>query len=322
MYAGKPDRVPQKIGYLLLPNFPLMAFSSAIEPLRAANTLAGSALYQWDLLSIDGRPVSASNGITIMPDGMLEPDPAHQTVYVVGGAGSEHVRDPKVINWLRRISRMGVQIGAVSSAQYVLARAGLLDGRRCTIHWEYIDTFREEYPDLNVTDELFEIDGPIITCSGGTAAIDLMLHMIAANHGHGLAARVSEWYIHTQIREQSDHQRMSLRSRIGVSHPKLLAAIAFMEENLETPMDRDDIADAVDLSTRQLERLFRKHLNNTPRRYYFALRMNRARHLLRRTSLSVLDVALACGFVSASHFAKCYREHFGQSPKRDRAIAG
>lgn len=319
MFQGPPDKLPQHFGYLMLPNFSLMAFSSAIEPLRAANTLSGRELYRWTLLSADMAPVAASNGIAVMPDRAIGDKQHYDAVIAIGGAGTERVKDPRIISYLRRIARMGAYLGAISTAPYVLAHAGLLDHRSCTIHWEYMDGFREDYPHLDVTDELFEIDGPIFTCSGGTAAIDLMLHMISAQHGHDLAAAVSEWFIHKQIREQSEHQRMALRFRVGVSHPKLLAAIEKMEENLEAPVDREEIAEAVGLSTRQLERLFRKYLNATPRKYYFALRMQRARILLRQTTMSVLEVALACGFVSASHFAKCYREFFGASPRQDRS---
>eukprot|EP00752_Nemacystus_decipiens_P000256 g256.t1 len=289
MFQGPPDKLPQHFGYLMLPNFSLMAFSSAIEPLRAANTLSGRELYRWTLLSADMAPVAASNGIAVMPDRAIGDKQHYDAVIAIGGAGTERVKDPRIISYLRRIARMGAYLGAISTAPYVLAHAGLLDHRSCTIHWEYMDGFREDYPHLDVTDELFEIDGPIFTCSGGTAAIDLMLHMISAQHGHDLAAAVSEWFIHKQIREQSEHQRMALRFRVGVSHPKLLAAIEKMEENLEAPVDREEIAEAVGLSTRQLERLFRKYLNATPRKYYFALRMQRARILLRQTTMSVLE---------------------------------
>ncbi|MDF1747287.1 MAG: GlxA family transcriptional regulator [Alphaproteobacteria bacterium] len=310
---------PEQFGFLLLPSFSMMAFASAVEPLRAANTIAGSKLYEWTMISMDGQAVPASNSIDIMPNTSVATEKRFDYLFVVGGTGAEKIRDPRALNFVRKLTRVGTVIGAVSTAPYLLAYAGLLDNKRCTIHWEYIDSFREDFPHLDITEELFEIDGQIITCSGGTASIDLLLHLISHSHGHDLATHVSEWFLHKQIREQSEHQRMALRFRVGVSHPKLLSAIQFMEENLETPLEREEIAEVVGLSTRQLERLFRKYLNSTPRKYYFGLRMQRARILLRQTSMSVLDVALASGFVSASHFAKCYREFFGHSPRRDRA---
>lgn len=309
----------EHFGYFLLPSFSLMAYASAVEPLRAANTIAGKPLYRWTVITIDGEPVTASNGMDVVAKADVRSDERYDYLFVVGGTGAEKFKDPRAVNYLRRLSRMGTRIVAVSTAPYLLAHAGLLDSRRCTIHWEYLDGFREDFPHLDITDELYEVDGSILTCSGGTASLDLLLHMISDDHGHDLAAHVSEWFLHKQIREQSEHQRMSLRFRVGVSHPKLLASIQHMEENLESPLDREEIAEAIGLSTRQLERLFRKYLNSTPRKYYFGLRMQRARVLLRQTTMSVLDVALACGFISASHFAKCYREYFGYSPRRDRA---
>ncbi len=321
IFDGPADRLPQRAGFLLLPNFSLMAFSSAIEPLRAANVISGKPLYEWSILSVDGEAVAASNGILIVPDfGMV--DRGYDFVAIVGGTGAELMQDPALLNWCRRLVRMGTDLGAISSAPYVLANAGLLDNRVCTIHWEFLDGFREDHPDLDVSNELYEIDGPIFTVSGGTASIDVMSRLIEIQHGHALAAHVSEWFLHKRIRDRSEHQRMDLRSRVGVSHPKLLAAIELMEANLELTLNREDIAQQVNLSTRQLERLFRKYLNSTPRRYYFALRMHKAQVLLRQTSMPILDIALASGFVSASHFAKCYREFFGRTPREDRMPHG
>lgn len=317
IFDGPPDRTPQRFAYLLLPNFSLMAFASSVEPLRAANAITGRTLYDWTFMSPDGGPVATSNGITIVPDRPMGEE-VYDAVFLVGGTGAERIDDPRVFNWLRRMLRMGASLGAVSTAAYVLARAGLLDDRRCTIHWEYLEGFREDFPHLDVTEELYEVDGPIVTVSGGTASIDMMSHLIEVQHGHELATHVSEWFLHKQIRAGSEHQRMDLRARVGVSHPKLLAAINLMEENLEATLNREEIAEQVHLSTRQLERLFRKYLNATPRRYYFTLRMHKAQILLRQTSMPILDVALACGFVSASHFAKCYREFFGRTPRQDR----
>jgi transcriptional regulator GlxA family with amidase domain len=200
----------------------------------------------------------------------------------------------------------------------VLARAGLLDGYRCTIHWENLPGFAEEFPDIEVIAELYEIDRNRFTCSGGTAALDMMLNLIALNLGHDIAAGVADQLMHHRIRSGYEGQRMELRARLDISHPKLLEAITNMEENLETPMSCAELARGVGLSPRQLERLFRKHLSRSPTHYYLGLRLDRARFLLLQTSLSILNVALACGFVSASHFSKCYREYFGWAPSDER----
>jgi len=223
-------------------------------------------------------------------------------------------------SWLRKMARKGADVGALCTGSQILARAGLLDGYRCTIHWENLASFIEDFPEIEVTPELFEIDRGRFTCAGGTAAIDLMLNVIARQHGHELAAGVADQCMHDRIRDQHDHQRMSLPARLGVRHPKLLSVIDVMEKNLEEPLNRIDLARDAGLSTRQLERLFRKYLNRLPARYYLELRLNKARLLLVQTNMSIIDVALACGFVSASHFSKCYRDFFGRTPRKERGL--
>lgn len=308
----------QRFGFLLVPQFPLMAFTSAVEPLRAANRISGRPLYAWQVLSADGKPVNSSSGIDIVADSGLEQNERLDTLFVVAGLEAHKYVNKPVFAWLRRLARSGCRLGALSAGSYVLARAGLLEGRRCTIHWENAAAFREAFPGIEVTEELFEVDDGRLTCSGGTAALDLMLSLIGLEHGRGLATKVAEQFIHERIRDTHDHQRMALRNRLGISHPKMLAVIGDMERHLEDPLPRSELARRAELSTRQLERLFRRYLDRTPTRYYLELRLARARHLLSESALSILDVALACGFVSASHFSKCYRECFGKTPREER----
>ncbi len=320
MFNGPPDRIPQKLGFYLRPRFSMMSFAAAIEPLRAANRLSGKQLYEWHIFSTRTGPVEASNGIAVIPERRFDEVERFPTVIVCSGIGAERLRDEKLFAWLRRLSRQGAQLGAISGGAYALARAGLLAGRRCTLHWEHIPGFTEEFPDIAVSDELFEIDGPVFTCAGGSASLDMMLHLIASQYDHDLAAAVSEQFIHDRIRDSSDRQRMALRMRLGLSHPKLVGAIAVMEENLEEPVSPEALARVIELSNRQLERLFRKYLHCTPARYYLDLRLKRARSLLRQTTMSVLDVAVACGFASASHFSKRYRDLFDRTPRTDRGV--
>lgn len=316
----RPDS-PERIGILLVPNFSMMAFTSAIEPMRSANRMSGRTLYSWHLFSKDGGPVEASNGIAIMPDAAMSDGAMMPTMIVCASIDVHLYRDKEVFSWLRKIARRGARIGALCTGSHILARAGLLDGHRCTIHWENIPGFVEEFPDIEVTTELFETGVNRFTCSGGTAALDMMLNMIATRHGHDLAAAVSDQFIHDRIRSATDHQRMTLQSRLGVRDNKLISVISQMEANIDEPLSRADLAASVGLSPRQLERLFRKHLDATPKHYYLELRLHRARQLLMQTGMSVLDVALACGFVSASHFSKCYREFFGNTPREDHRAA-
>jgi len=316
---GNPAReLPQRIGFVLVPNFSMIAFSCATETLRLANRASGRQLYDWPIYSVDGRPVRASSGIQLTPDGCLENASALHTIVVCAGVEVQRFQSKSAISWLRRMARKGADIGALCTGSHILARAGLLDGYRCTIHWENLAGFVEEFPEIPVTNELFEIDRNRFTCSGGTAAIDLMLNLIARQHGHSLAAGIADQFMHDRIRDQHDRQRMSLPARLGVRHPKLLAVIELMETNLEEPLSRSELARSAGLSTRQLERLFRKYLGRSPARYYLELRLDRARLLLLQTNMSIIDVALACGFVSASHFSKCYRDFYGRTPRKER----
>ena len=321
-----PANAAETILFLLIPDFSMIAFTSAIEPLRIANRLSGRRLYEWRLLSRDGAPVSASNGIAIQVGGAVaDTEPPGSgvlpAVVLCGGLGSEHYQNRDVLAWLRRWDRRGAQLGALCTGAHVLARAGLLDRHRCTIHWENLPGFIEAFPEIPVTSDLYEIDRNRFTCSGGTAALDLMLHRIALAHGDELATKVSEQCIVDRIRGPHDRQRMPLRVRLGVHHPKLIHAVEIMEGNIEEPLSQEELADRIDLSRRQLERLFRRHLGRTPAQFYLETRLERARHLLFQTDMPIMSVACATGFVSASHFTTCYRQMFGKTPRAERVRA-
>ena len=309
-----------KIGFFLVPDFSFIAFSSAVEPLRLVNRVANSQLYGWSCYSYDGNPVEASNGVKVEVDGSYSDIDVMPSVIVCGGNDIHNQANPKLIAKLRRLSSHGAALGAVCTGSHILAQAGLLDGYKCTIHWENMDGFAEQFPEIEVSDDLFEIDRNRFSCAGGTSALDMMLHIIAQQYGHDTASLVSDMMIHHRIRDGHERQRMALRTRLGVSHPKLLAVISHMEETLEEPVSCANLAKSVNLSTRQLERLFRKYLHHAPTRYYLELRLSRARFLLLQTSMPILDVALACGFVSASHFSKCYREFFERTPSEERRV--
>ena len=318
--GAQPRRLPQRFAFVLVPRFSMIAFTGAVECLRLANRAAGKALYHWRVATVDGQPISASNGIAMHPDVALEQVGEVDAVALCAGIDVQLFEDKRLLSWLRLMDRKGVDIGALCTGSHVLARAGLLDGYHCTIHWENLAGFAEAFPQLEVSPELFEIDRNRFTCAGGTAAIDMMLNVISLQHGHELAAKVADQFMHERIRDRHDQQRMSLPARLGVRHPKLLSIIEIMEKNLEEPLARSALAKLAGLSTRQLERLFRKYLSRSPARYYLELRLNRARLLLLQTNMSVIDVALACGFVSASHFSKCYRDFFGRTPRKERGL--
>ena len=324
--ARTADTPTEVILFLLVPDFSMIAFTSAIEPLRIANRLSGKRLYDWRLVSRDGGPVAASNGIAIQVESPIPAyDPAAggapPTIVLCGGLGSERFQDKEVFAWLRKWDRRGAELGAVCTGAHVLARAGLLDGHRCTIHWENLPGFIEAFPEIQVTSDIYEIDRTRFTCSGGTAALDLMLHRIGERHGDELATKVSEQCIVDRIRGPHDRQRMPLRVRLGVHHPKLIRAVELMEANIEEPLGQEMLARYIGLSRRQLERLFRRHLGRTPAQYYLETRLERARHLLYQTDMPIMSIACATGFVSASHFTTCYRQMFGKTPRAERVRA-
>jgi transcriptional regulator GlxA family with amidase domain len=313
----KPPR-SQTVGFLLIPGFALMSYSSAMEPLRAANHLSGRTLYTWKHVSPDGNPVPASNGVQIIPDHAVGDRIALDMLFVCAGGNPAAFKDQKTLQWLRGLARKGTKIGGVSGGPFILARAGLLSGHRCTIHWEHVPAFLEEFPDVDLTRTLFEADGDRLTCAGGIASLDMMNAIIEKVHGHALANSVSEWFLHTKVRATDDPQRMALRERFAVSHDRLLRVLEHMEANLEGPVSRSELARIAKLSLRQLERLFQTHLKRTLKEHYLDLRLGRARQLLNESSLSILEIAIACGFVSSSHFSRVYRVRFGRSPRDER----
>jgi len=265
--------------------------------------------------------VTASNGVTIIPDCGTRTERSADMVFVCAGGNPAVFNDKASFAWLRRLARKGTALGGISGGPYVLARAGLLDERRATLHWEHMPAFREAFPKVSVVPSLFEIDGNRITCSGGISALDMMVALIARDHGGQLAASVGDWFLHTHIREGYGPQRMDLRYRLGIADERLLRVVGAMEMNLETPLPREDLARRAGLSLRQLERLFHAHVGHGIHRHYRWLRLERARKLLRETSLPVLDVALATGFPSASQFARAYAQTFDEPPSRTRARA-
>ena len=304
--------------FVLLDRFTMLCFASAVEALRIANRMSGRTLYEWALAGDGGEVAYCSAGIGYKLDMDLEELTREDTIMLCGGIDVQSATTKRILNWLRREARRGSVVGGLCTAGYTLAKAGLLDGKRATIHWENQDSFSEEFEDVTLTKSVFVIDGNRITTAGGTASIDLMLKIIANDHGEELANLVADQLIYTSIRTDQDTQRLSIPTRIGVRHPKLSQVIRMMEHNIEDPISPASLAKEVGMSTRQLERLFRRYLSRSPKRYYMELRLAKARNLLMQTDMSVINVALACGFASPSHFSKCYRAQYDTTPYRER----
>jgi transcriptional regulator GlxA family with amidase domain len=309
-----------RIGFLLIPEFALMSYASAIEPLRAANVLTGKSLYRWRHISIQGDEIVASNGVRIQADASIANVGRLDTIVVCAGGNPQVFHHPPTLAFLRKVARHGVRLGGVSAGPYLLAKAGLLDGYRCTVHWEHIPAFTETFPFLHLSHSLFEIDRDRFTCAGGIAALDMMHALIRIDHGPSVAAAVSDWFLQTEVRRGEVAQRLSPTERFGVHHPKLVATLSRMEQNIEAPLAPKRLAGLAGISVRQLERLFAQHLHTTLRKRYLQIRTERARLLLRQTTMPVGEIALATGFSSPMHFSRTYRGQFGLTPRQERMV--
>lgn len=309
---------PKKVVFVLLEQFTLLPFAAALDCLRIANYTAGKELYRWELQGEGGETVTSSSGVVFNLDSDLGELGRDDRLLLCGGVDVRSNTTKRLISWLRREARRGISVGSLCTGAYALAKSGLLDGKRATIHWEQQDSFEEEFVDVELTKSVFVVSGNRMTAAGGTASLDLLLSLIAADHGEELANAVADQLIYSSIRTDQDPLRLSVPTRIGVRHPKLSQVIQMMEANIEEPISPSLLAKDVGMSTRQLERLFRRYLNRSPKRYYMELRLQKARNLLMQTDMSVINVALACGFASPSHFSKCYRSHYNTTPYRER----
>lgn len=315
----------RSIVFFLVSNFSMIAFATAIEPLRIANRMLGEEFYTWRLASMDGQAVLASNGVEVTVETNLKQERdalsssrRPSNTFLCSGVHVEEAVNKSLFAYIRENKNSGVTVGGLCTAAFLLAAAGLLKGKRCAIHWENLPGFAENFPDVEVYADLYEMDGNTWTCAGGTAALDMMLSMIESDLGEELVNRVCEQALTDRVRNPNDRQRLPLRARLGVQNAKVLSIIEYMEANITEPLQLIEIADYVGLSRRQIERLFQQHMGRSPARYYLEIRLDRARHLLMQSSMAVVDVAIACGFVSASHFSKCYREMYGKSPLQER----
>lgn len=317
------DSAPRSLvyGFYLVPGFALMAFTSVLEPLRAANVISGRPLYRWHMVTKDGRPVAPSAGVALVADAALDTPERLDRIVVCTGGAAHRFDDAKTFAWLRRQARRGVSLGAVADGSFLLARAGLLDGYECAIHWLSHPSFRESFPAVRLSASLYALDRDRFTSAGGTAAFDMMLEVIARDHGAALAMQVSEWFVHDPMRASADRQRLALRVRTGVNDGLLLEAISLMERQVEEPLRIARLATLLGLSQGRLERRFRQHTGLKPQEYYMLVRLRRADALLASSALSIKEIALACGFVSPSHFARRYRRLFRQSPGAARKRA-
>jgi len=310
---------PLRYGILLLPYASMADFAMVSETLARANQLAERKIYEFLTLSLDGNPVALSNGLHYPVDLPLSYSPRLDALLVFSGDISSEVNCEELARGINAQNIDTIPLAGIGCASYWLAKTGFLNKRRSTIHWQDINQFTESFPDVIVSPNLFEIDQNRMSCAGGAATLDFILSLITEQHGHEFSARLSEIFTMERVRPGNERQRIPLATRIGGSQPKLTEAVSLMEANIEEPLTTDDIAYLVGVSRRQLERLFKQYLGTVPSKYYLELRLNRARQLLQQTSKSIVQISLACGFSSGPHFSSTYRNHFGITPREERA---
>lgn len=304
--------------FLTLRNYSMIAMVNAVEALRMANVVTGQQYFEWSIATETEEPVAASNGLVLGPARKLDQIEKPDYVFVCGGTQVSSAVTPGVIGMLRRQAERGAVVGALCTGGYVLARAGLLNGYRASIHWENLSALREEFPRVLINDQLFTVDRNRITCSGGTAPLDLMLHLIEPAVGTRAVRQIAEQLILDHIRGEQEPQYVPLRARMGVMHKTLLHAARLMEDHIERPLPLETLAQRCGITRRQMERLFRRYVGCAPRQYYLQARLRRARELLRQTTMSITEIAVVCGFRTASHLCRKYREQFNQPPSTER----
>jgi AraC family transcriptional regulator, glycine betaine-responsive activator len=309
------------VGFLTLPSFSMIAFTSAVEVLRMANYVSRAQHYRWSVITHDGEPVRASNGMTVKPTRSLAEAGMPDVLIVCGGTHIRNAVDTNIKTLLAEVAAQNVPLGGICTGAYALMSAGLLDGYRCSVHWEDLSALHREFPHVQFADELFVIDRDRLTCTGGTAPLDLMLNLVGSRFGQNLAAQVSEQFILERIRGATDPQPIPVDARVGFSRAELIEVVRLMEANIEEPLSLEELARLVQLSQRHLQRMFKVYLSVSPTHYYLSLRLRRARDLLRTTDASIARVTTVCGFHSPCHFSKAYRAQFGHAPSVERRQA-
>lgn len=309
---------PQHFVFALVEDFTHLAFACAVDPLRIANLVSGRTLYRWSYASEDGKTATSSDGTAIVVHHAFADIPVCDRVFVLSGIHMRRKDYRSLIARLRFLDRSGTQVGALCSGAYALAKAGFLDGRKTAIHWDYHDSFMEEFPQVNLLGNVYIPDEKYITASGGTATADLMLHLIEKDHGYDLSVAVADQMVYNTVRNATSSQKVSLQSRNGIRNAHLVRAIKIMRDSLDEPPSAPAIAQQIGISKRQLERLFGKYLNTAPKKYMMEMRLEKAQHLLLQTEMSITEIALACGFDSSGNLSRAYKTAFGISPAMQR----
>lgn len=311
--------LPQRVAFVLLDNFSMMAFTGAVDALVTANLMSHSPLYEVRVVGGAGETAISDLGIAISADCRLdELEERAQDILVVCG-GYRVVLQPQTLlrSKLRAAGAAGVMLGGLWNGAYFLAEAGLLDGYDCAFHPDGRSMMSETFPKVCLSRHSYVLDRDRLSCAGANSSLDMMLEVVKCGCGGEFVSAIEEVLSCDKRQEVMDVSVVALDRDPTLPEP-LKLALELMRSNIEEPLSVSDIARCADISRRQLERLFCRHVNATPTRYYLELRLTHARQLLLQTNKSITDIAVASGFVSISHFRSCFRQFFAIAPGRFR----
>jgi transcriptional regulator GlxA family with amidase domain len=310
---------PRRLGFVLIPGFSLLTLSSAMDAFRLANERSQVPIFSYKTVSIRGKSVASNDGITITVDADISNCEELDIIFIISSLNVVEFHDRDLVQWLRSNARSGVMIAPLGSATVLAARAGILDGYRCSTHWQLYDQFLERFPKVDLTRDLYCIDRRRLTCAGGLSALDLGLTIVSQMVEGDVASEVAEIAVLTRIRSPADSQRMAVPWRYGVHDKRIEHSIILMERNIENPLPLQEIATSVGLSVRQLERLFRKSMQRSPLSIYRQIRLKHSRELLIHSAERITTIAVRCGFADSAHFGRQFKAHFGETPAEVRA---
>ena len=306
------------VSFLLISGFALTSFALSVETLSVANKLYDGLVYDVHLYSgdpdLNAETISTSNGVPMRVAGHFSQIASTDLVVLCAYEGAAAYKHKALFANLRHLRRSGVQVAALTSASFLLARAGLLEGQSCTLFNEDIPTFRELYPQIKLQENIYTAGQHIFTCAGGLTALDMMLYIVGQDLGAAFADQVAYKFCHNKMRfaDELQHSRRYLELRMKSRY--LGAAVELMEKNIEQPYPIETLADKIGVSIRRLEQAFKKHTQTTPAQYYLQVRLAQAKTLIEETGLPFCSIAQATGFASQSYFTKRFREHYAISP--------
>ncbi len=306
------------VSILLLPESSMMTLASILDVMRAANRCSHSKIFSWEIMTLDGNPVTLTCGLTVPADRQIFEDMRGDLLILIGGFNQDKHVDSKSLNYIRSLLAHFQAVAGIEAGSWLLARTGLLNGRQATTHWEDFEDFAHCYPKIQVMPNRYVIDGKYITTGGASPSFDLMLHLIRERHSYHLALEVASAFIYDGVHPAEDSQPYVSSGILQNHEPRVADAIRLMEAHLDDTLQIREIAQQLKLSVRSLELLFKSSVELSPGQFYLRLRLQTAKRLVTDTRLQMQEIAVRTGFNSAATFSRQFAQKYGQSPAKLR----